>query len=79
MKEENRKYLRQLADASSVGLQFVLSIFIGILFGRWLDKTFDSSPLLTLIFLVFGIAAGFLNYYRFAVKQRKEDEKGSGK
>lgn len=79
MKEENRRYIRQLADASSVGLQFVLSIFIGVLFGRWLDQAFDSSPWLTLIFLVFGIAAGFLNYYRFAVKQQKEDKKGSDK
>jgi len=38
-----------------------LSIFIGLAAGVYLDRKFDTSPWLTLIFLVFGIAAGFRN------------------
>jgi ATP synthase protein I len=73
MKEETRKYIRQLADASSIGLQLAFSIFIGLGIGWWLDGVVGTFPWLTLIFMVMGVAAGFLNYYRFAKRQQKED------
>lgn len=79
MKEENKKYLLQMANASTVGFQVAFSIFIGLGIGVWLDNRFDTFPWLALIFMVFGIAAGFLNYYRFAVKQQHEDEQDQGK
>ncbi|NLJ27355.1 AtpZ/AtpI family protein [Desulforhabdus amnigena] len=79
MKEENKKYLRQIAAASTIGFQVAFSIFIGLGIGVWLDSRFGTFPWLALLFMVFGIAAGFLNYYRFAVKQQKEDEKDSKK
>ncbi len=77
MKNEDKKYIRQLAEASTIGLQVALSIFIGLAFGVWLDSKFDTFPKLALLFLLFGVIAGFLNYYRFAAKQQKDDSKGS--
>lgn len=77
MKEENRKYVRQLVDASTIGFQVAFSVFIGLAVGVWLDSRIGTFPWLTLIFLVLGVAAGFLNYYRFAVRQQKEDKKDS--
>ncbi len=74
MKEDTRKYLRQVAMASTIGLQVALSIFIGLFIGYKLDSWFGTTPWLALIFLVLGIVAGFLNYYRFAVKQQREEE-----
>lgn len=74
MKEEDRKYYRQLAMASTIGFQVAFAVFIGLAFGVWLDKRFDTFPWLSLLFMVFGVAAGFLNYYRFAIQQQKEDE-----
>lgn len=79
MKNEDKKYYRLLAEASTIGLQVALSIFIGLGFGIWLDRRFDTFPKLAFVFLIFGIIAGFLNYYRFAAKQQKEDSKGSDK
>lgn len=73
MKEEDRKYLRQLVSASTIGFQVAFSIFIGLAIGVWLDSTVGTFPWLSLVFLVLGVAAGFLNYYRFAVRQQKED------
>jgi ATP synthase protein I len=73
MKEETRKYFRQLAMASSIGMQLVFAIFIGLAIGVWLDTMFGTRPLFSLVFMVMGIAAGFLNYYRFARKQQEED------
>lgn len=74
MKKEDRKYLLQLAEASTIGFQVAFSIFIGLAIGVWLDSRFGTFPWLALLFLVFGVAAGFLNYYRFVVKQKKAEE-----
>ncbi len=73
MKEDTKKLLRQMGSASTVGLHFVLSIFIGLGIGVWLDSRFGTSPWLSLLFLLFGVAAGFLNYFRFAKKQQEEE------
>lgn len=65
--------MRQLVSASTIGFQVAFSIFIGLAIGVWLDSTVGTFPWLSLVFLVLGVAAGFLNYYRFAVRQQKED------
>ncbi|WP_028325058.1 AtpZ/AtpI family protein [Desulfatirhabdium butyrativorans] len=61
MKRETRRMIRELASYASLGLSVALSIFIGLGIGVYLDKKFDSSPWLTLIFLGLGIAAGYRN------------------
>ncbi|MBC8246730.1 MAG: AtpZ/AtpI family protein [Deltaproteobacteria bacterium] len=61
MKRENRRTIRELAYYSSLGFSIALAIFIGLAIGVYLDRKFDSSPWLTLIFLGLGIAAGFRN------------------
>jgi ATP synthase protein I len=61
MKRETRRSLKELAYYSSLGLSVALSIFIGLAIGLYLDRRFDTSPWLTLIFLCLGIAAGYRN------------------
>ena len=61
MKRETRRAFKDLAYFSSLGISVALAIFIGLGIGVWLDRKFDTSPWLTLIFLVFGIIAGFRN------------------
>jgi ATP synthase protein I len=73
MKEENKKYIRQLANASTIGFQVAFSIFIGLGIGVWLDSKMGTFPWLALLFLVLGVIAGFLNMYRFARKQQREE------
>lgn len=75
MKEENRKYIRQLAHASTIGLEVAISIFVGLAIGIMLDSWLGTSPYLTILFLLFGIAAGSRNYYRFIKEQQREDKK----
>ena len=79
MKEDTKKYLRELATASSIGFQVVFAIFIGLFIGVWLDTMFGTGHKLALVFLLMGVAAGFLNYYRFARRQQEEDSKDSKK
>jgi len=61
MKKETRRYIKELAYFSTIGLSVALSIFIGLAIGVYLDRRWDTTPWLTLIFLGLGIAAGFKN------------------
>jgi ATP synthase protein I len=72
MKRERLRHLRELAYYSSLGLQVSLSIFIGLGIGVFLDRrVFHTTPWLTLIFLVLGIAAGYRNIGLAIKKSRK--------
>ena len=70
MKRETRRAFKEMAYYSSLGISVALAIFIGLGFGVWLDRKFDTSPWLTLIFLVFGIIAGFRNIARVIKRVR---------
>ncbi len=61
MKRETRRAFKEMAYYSSLGISVSLAIFIGLGLGVWLDREFDTSPWLTLIFLGVGIIAGFRN------------------
>ena len=71
--ESSLKYqiLRQFALLGSIGLHLVLGTFAGLAIGYFLDRTFTTSPWLTLIFLAFGVAAGFTNLFRVTRRQQK--------
>ena len=71
MKKEKYRSIKELAYYSSLGLSIALSIFIGLGIGVWLDRKFDTSPWLTLIFLGFGIAAAYRNIGLAIKKSRK--------
>ncbi|MBA3454326.1 MAG: AtpZ/AtpI family protein [Deltaproteobacteria bacterium] len=51
-------------SASSVGLELGISVILGLLFGWWLDKQLGTAPWMMLLFLVFGLIAGFRGVMR---------------
>lgn len=69
--------MKALAMMASMGIAMVVSTFIGLLIGLYLDKYFGTKPWLTIIFLLFGIAAGFRNIYLMARKYGFGDEEES--
>lgn len=71
MKRETRRYIKECAYFSTVGLSVALSIFIGLAIGVYFDRRYNTTPWLTLIFLVLGIAAGFKNIGLAIKKSRK--------
>jgi len=66
---KDKNLLRQLFEASTIGLQFVLSIVVGFFMGYGLDKLFGTTYL-KFVFLVMGIIAGFRELFRMAKKQQ---------
>ncbi len=68
-KEAKREFFRLLGVASTVGINLVISTFIGFAIGWLLDnKVFNTSPWFTIIFLILGIAAGFKYLIKIARK-----------
>ena len=72
----NKKpYLDLVFDAGTIGIHLVVSTFIGLAIGYYLDKRLGTKPWLLLLFLVLGIAAGFKNVYHEAKKLQNKDKK----
>ena len=72
--EKEKPLLKQIFEASTVGIQLVLSTFAGLAIGYGLDKLFGTSYL-KFIFLFMGIIAGFRELFRVA---KKQEGKNSG-
>lgn len=71
-KQPEKTSFKQLLEASSVGIHLVVSTFVGLAIGYGLDKLFGTSPYLTVIFLLIGIIAGFMELLRVARKQERQ-------
>ena len=80
MEEKDRKLFRMLGALSTVGNTLVVATVIGYYAGHYLDGLFNTTPWLTLVFLLLGIAAGFKNLYdqtRKLMDLDKPDDKGN--
>ncbi len=75
MEEDKKKFYRQFARYSAIGLEMGLSVAIGLAIGYYLDRYLHTKPWLTMIFLFLGIAAGFRSLFSLA----KEIDKGERK
>lgn len=67
-KSDADKFVKKMANASSVGTSLAFSVLIGAAMGWWLDKMFGTKPWLFLIFMICGIIAGFKNMVYFLKK-----------
>lgn len=70
-KDEQRLAFKQLGLLSA-GLLFPVSILIGYGIGYYLDRWLGTSYL-KIAFLLFGIAAGFVGFFR-TISQLGKDE-----
>lgn len=61
-------------NVSIIGIQFPVAIAIGYFFGRFLDRHLGTWPWLTILFSVFGIAAGFVNLFRITAQASRSEE-----
>ena len=74
------EFVRFLGVASTIGINFVVSTLTGIAIGYLiLDRIFNTFPWFTVIFMVLGIAAGFMYLFRIAAKAGRYDDNDSGR
>ncbi|MFQ6672273.1 MAG: AtpZ/AtpI family protein [Candidatus Tectimicrobiota bacterium] len=71
-REELRGKFRALTtfgELLALGFTFAFSIVIGVLVGHYVvDRWLGTSPWGLIVFTLFGIVAGFLNFYRTTKK-----------
>ena len=72
--EDKGKILRQIASYSTVGLEMGLSVAVGAIIGYYLDKWLHTDPWLLIVFLIFGVIAGFRSLYRALKRLEREDK-----
>jgi ATP synthase protein I len=72
--EDKGKILRQIASYSTLGLEMGLSVAVGAIIGYYLDKWLHTDPWLLIVFLIFGVTAGFRSLYR-ALKRLERENK----
>ena len=78
--QNSKKYnLTELLQYSSHGLEMGICVVIGVLMGYFLDKYFHTSPYLTIIFMLFGVAAAVKAGIRLIRKVEKDDERNDNK
>jgi F0F1-type ATP synthase assembly protein I len=58
----------RLTRLSAIGIAMILCTAIGYGMGFYIDKWLHTKPLFAIIFLIFGVIAGFLNAYRTIIK-----------
>ena len=53
-----------MGAGASAGVEFAAAIIFCTLFGIWLDKQFETKPILMFIFIILGACVAFYNLYR---------------
>ena len=71
--DDKGRLFRQIASYSTLGLEMGLSVAVGAGIGYYLDKWLKTEPWLLIIFLVFGVIAGFRSLYRALKRLQQED------
>lgn len=61
---ENRQLVRKLGVFMTIPFVLAVPPIVGMYLGKWLDKQFGTDPIFMFVFLIFGVAAGFREFYR---------------
>ena len=56
---QRNEVLRALARVSNIGFRIAACVILGVLLGNFLDRMFDTTPGLSVIFALAGAGAAF--------------------
>ncbi len=65
---------RQLALATTIPLIMVAATLVGWYIGKYLDRVFGTKSVMSVIFLLLGVAAGGLETYNLIKEIIKEEK-----
>jgi ATP synthase protein I len=74
MKEQRRQLIKSMGFLSGLGISMVAATLIGLAIGYYLDRWLGTNPWMTLIFLCFGVVAGFRNVYILTDRELKRQQ-----
>ena len=65
--------LNGFAAFSWIGITLAVIVALGFFLGRWLDNKFNTAPLFIIVFVLGGVALGFLRVY-FALSSKSNED-----
>jgi F0F1-type ATP synthase assembly protein I len=65
--DKDRKTMNNVLKVSAWGFIIVISSFVFMYVGRWIDVTFNTEPAFMLGMLILGISFGIFRMYRDGV------------
>ena len=68
--------LFSLSLLTQIGLVVAVSILIGLVGGRWLDRILGIRHLFTVLGILLGLGAGFFSVFRLVKSTLKDGENG---
>jgi len=69
--------LRQIGSFLGLGAEFAVTIAFCVLGGFWLDQRWTTTPLLTIIGALLGMAAAFYSMYKQVTGEQRDAGDGS--
>ncbi len=66
---------KALGSYGTVGLEFALSVIVGLVFGDWVDGKLGTGPWLAITGLLLGVIAGYRSLWRTLKRATREAEK----
>jgi ATP synthase protein I len=54
----------RVATVATGGIEFAVTILLGVFAGQWLDRRMGTAPWLVILGVLLGAAVGFYNLYR---------------
>lgn len=73
-KESRAKIIKELAPYMTLGIDFALTVGLFALLGYWIDSSYATTPMWTLILSLFGIVVAFYKFFRVVLKKKKDIE-----
>ena len=74
-----KEMFSSLMTYGTLGLEMGISLAVGLAIGLFLDRHLQTSPVFTIVFVMFGIAAGMKRLYSLWKRAEKEDERDDSK
>ena len=75
--ENKNKGIGDMLWVTSLGINLVLSTFVGVGIGFYLDKWLHTSPVMIIVFFLLGTFAGFRQILREIKKLDENDKKSN--
>jgi ATP synthase protein I len=72
--DDKKETLFSYLTYGTLGLEMGISLVVGLGIGYYLDRTFGTTPIFLIIFMILGILAGMKRLYTLWKKAEKEDE-----
>lgn len=71
LKNVNKAY-KEIGPYIGLGMQLAITVTVMVFVGVWLDDKFETTPILTVIFSLFGVFAGMYNFIKTVIRAGKK-------